>query len=61
MKVADSWAWHKPLEKKMAIHSSILACEIPPKEEPGGFAKELNTSQGPNNNNNKVKSMNFQL
>ena len=26
-----------PLEKKMAIHSSILAWEIPWTEEPGGL------------------------
>ena len=26
-----------PLEKKMATHSSILAWEIPWKEEPGGY------------------------
>ena len=27
--------WEDPLEKKMAIHSSILAWEIPRTEEPG--------------------------
>ena len=27
--------WEKPLEKEMAIHSSILAWEIPWTEEPG--------------------------
>ena len=26
-----------PLEKEMATHSSILACEIPRTEEPGGL------------------------
>ena len=26
-----------PLEKEMATHSSILACEIPQTEEPGGL------------------------
>ena len=26
-----------PLEKEMATHSSILAWEIPPTEEPGGL------------------------
>ena len=26
-----------PLEKKMATHSSIIACEIPQTEEPGGL------------------------
>ena len=28
--------WEDPLEKEMAIHSSILAWEIPWTEEPGG-------------------------
>jgi len=28
--------WEDPLEKEMATHSSILACEIPWTEEPGG-------------------------
>ena len=27
--------WEDPLEKEMATHSSILACEIPWMEEPG--------------------------
>ena len=27
--------WEDPLEKGMAIHSSILACRIPWPEEPG--------------------------
>ena len=27
--------WEDPLEKEMATHSSILACEIPGTEEPG--------------------------
>ena len=26
-----------PLEKGMAIHSSILACEVPQTEQPGGL------------------------
>ena len=26
-----------PLEKEMATHSSILACEVPWTEEPGGL------------------------
>ena len=30
-------AQEKPLEKEMAIHSSILAWEIPWTEEPGGL------------------------
>ena len=29
--------WEDPLEKEMAIHSSILAWEIPWTEEPGGL------------------------
>ena len=31
-------AWEDPLEKGMAIHSSILAYRIPWAEEPGGFS-----------------------
>ena len=29
--------WEDPLEKEMAMHSSILAWEIPWTEEPGGL------------------------
>ena len=29
--------WEVPLEKGMAIHSSILACRIPWTEKPGGL------------------------
>ena len=29
--------WEDPLEKGMAIHSSILACRISWTEEPGGL------------------------
>ena len=32
-----SLGWEDPLEKRMAIHSSILAWEIPWTEEPGGL------------------------
>ena len=32
-----SLGWEDPLEKEMAIHSSILAWEIPWTEEPGGL------------------------
>ena len=32
-----SLGWEDPLEKEMAIHSSILAWEIPWTEEPGGI------------------------
>ena len=37
----ESWIWsldwEDPLEKRMATHSSILACRIPWTEEPGGL------------------------
>ena len=33
----DPWVRKTPLEKEMAIHSSILAMEIPWTEEPGGL------------------------
>ena len=33
----QSLVWEDPLEKGMAIHSSILAWEIPCTEEPGGL------------------------
>ena len=33
--VALSLGWKDPLEKGMATHSSILAWEVPWKEEPG--------------------------
>ena len=29
--------WEDPVEKEMATHFSILACEIPRTEEPGGL------------------------
>ena len=31
-----SLGWEESLEEEMATHSSILACEIPWTEEPGG-------------------------
>ena len=33
----QSLDWEDPLEKEMVTHSSILAWEIPRKEEPGGL------------------------
>ena len=33
----DSLTWEDTLEKEMANHSSILAWEIPWREEPGGL------------------------
>ena len=35
---AQSLGQEDPLEKEMAIHSSILAWEIPWAEEPGGLS-----------------------
>ena len=44
----QSLGWEDPLEKEMAIHSSILAWEIPWTEEPGGLqsmgSQELDTT-----------------
>ena len=34
---AQSLSWEDPLEKGMAIHSSVLAWRIPWTEEPGGI------------------------
>ena len=34
---ARSLSWEDPLEKKLAIHSTILAWRIPWTEEPGGL------------------------
>ena len=33
----QSLGWEDPLEKEMATHSSILACKISWREEPGGL------------------------
>ena len=33
----QSLVWEDPLKKQMAIHSSILAWEIPWTEDPGGL------------------------
>jgi len=33
----QSLGWEDLLEKRMATHSSILACRIPWREEPGGL------------------------
>ena len=44
----QSLGWEDPLQKEMAIHSSILAWEIPWTEEPGGLqftvSQELDTT-----------------
>ena len=38
----ETWVWslgrEYSLEKEMATHSTILACEIPWTEEPGGYS-----------------------
>ena len=31
----QSLGWEDPLEKEMATHSSVLACKIPWRDEPG--------------------------
>ena len=33
----ERWIWESPLEKEMAIHSSVLAWRIPGMGEPGGL------------------------
>ena len=33
----QSLGWEDPLEKEMAVHSSILVWEIPRTENPGGL------------------------
>ena len=47
--------WEDPLEKEIAIHSSILAWKIPWTEEPGGLQsmgqKELDMTQRLNHQN----------
>ena len=44
-----SLGWEDPLEKGMAVHSSVLAWNIPWTGEPGGLSpwgcKELDTSE----------------
>ena len=40
-----SLGWEDPLEEEMTIHSSILACEIPWTEEPGGLQSMESHSQ----------------
>ena len=44
-----SLGWEDPLEKEMAIHSSVLAWKIPWTEEPGGLQsmgpQELDTTE----------------
>ena len=49
-----------PLATEMATHSSILTWEVPWTEEPGGYisprcCKQLDTTQGQNNQNKQKK------
>ena len=52
-KMRETWVrslgWEDPLEKEMAIHSSILAWKIPWTEELAGYSpwgrKELDTTE----------------
>ena len=53
----QSLGWEDPLEKETAIHSSILAWEIPWTEDPGGLRspwahKRVRHDLTLNNNNN---------
>ena len=41
-----SLGWEDPLEKEMATHSSILACEIPWAKEPGGLHSKGSQKSG---------------
>ena len=43
----QSLAWEDPLEEAMATHSSILAWEIPRREEPAAAAKSLQSCLTP--------------
>ena len=51
-----SLGWEDLLQEGMAIHSSILAWEIPWSDEPGGYSprgcKESDTTEQLNKNNN---------
>ena len=49
----QSLGWEDPLEEEMAIHSSILAWEIPWTEEPGGLQ-----SMGSQKNRTLLKRLN---
>ena len=59
MPVQEMWVWslgqEDSLEKKMAIHFSILAWVMPEPEGPGGLQsmglEELDATQGLNNSN----------
>ena len=42
----SSLRWEDPLEREMATHSSVLAWEIPWREEPGGLQSMGSPSVG---------------
>ena len=55
-----SLGWEDPLGKKMAIHSSILAWEIPWSEESGGLqSMEMQKSMSTHTIMSKIKSVSF--
>ena len=47
--IQETWVqsldWKDPLEKRIATHSSILACRIPWMEEPGRLVYGITKSQ----------------
>ena len=49
--IQETWVrslgWEDPLEEEMAIYSSILAPEIPWREEPGGYSPWGRTESDP--------------
>ena len=55
----DPWGQEDPLEKDVAIHSSILAWKITWTEEPGGLqsvgSQELDTTQRQNRHHQEIR------
>ena len=57
-----SLGWEDSLEEKMATYSSILACEIPWTEEPGGLESVVSQSQAwLSSNNSKEQRVAFKM
>ena len=57
-----SLGWEDSLEEKMATDSSILACEIPWTEEPGGLESVVSQSQAwLSSNNSKEQRVAFKM
>ena len=50
-----------PLEKEMATHSSILTCETPRREEPGGYSPWGNKKAGHNLATKQLESIGLNL